>query len=230
VHGKTGELISWEKYGEPAQVSADGLKHDVSLLAACCLLLRYWPTTGSGCHGTALTVGGFLARAGFDSGYVRKVIYAIALQRPDICERADELGRTAEDHAKGHEAGKEAVRGFPQFAKAFGDDVATEIAEWLEYGRPEVSTDPEDWPEPVALPSGLLKVPTFNPHMLPEKIQPWLQDVAELTQVPLDFPAVAAMTVFGSVIGCRVGLRPKMEAPWVETLISGACLSALRVF
>jgi putative DNA primase/helicase len=52
--------------------------------------------------------------------------------------------------------------------------------------------------------------------MLPEKLVPWLEDIADRMQVPLDFVGVPAMAVFGSVIGCKVGIRPKQEDDWTE--------------
>ena len=73
-----------------------------------------------------------------------------------------------------------------------------------------------DWPEPTPLPSGLLPVPKIDPLMLPEKLAPWLEDTSDRMQVPLDFAAVSAMVVYGSVIGCKVGVRPKQQDDWTE--------------
>jgi hypothetical protein len=212
VHKDTGELISWEKNGEPAHIPGSDLLRKARLLAACCLLARYWPLEGSGCHDAALAVGGFLARAGLKPEEVRYFVGLITSYR--FSSRLDDLPRTAEDAATKHYAGERAY-GFPQLKEAFGDAAAKQVAEWLSYTR-ATSTSPEDWPEPVKLPSGLSPVPAFDPLMLPDKLGAWVEDAADRMQCPIDFPAVAAMVVFGSVIGCRVGLRPKLKDDWTE--------------
>ena len=51
------------------------------LLAACSLLARHWPAEGAR-HDAALTVGGFLARAGFEPPYIKCFIEAIAVAPP----------------------------------------------------------------------------------------------------------------------------------------------------
>jgi hypothetical protein len=123
--------------------------------------------------------------------------------------------RTAEDAATQHHEGKQAY-GLPKLIEVFGEAVAKRVAEWLAYTR-STSSDPQDWAEPTPLLSGLSPVPAFDPPMLPERLRPWLEDAAERMQCPIDFPAIAAMVVFGSVIGCRVGLRAKVYDDWTET-------------
>ena len=74
----------------------------------------------------------------------------------------------------------------------------------------------EDWPEPTPLPSGLLRFPSLDPLMLPNKLAPWLQDIGDRMQIPLDFLGVPAMAVYGSAIGCKVCIRPKRQDDWGE--------------
>jgi hypothetical protein len=147
VH-KEGEPITWEETGDPASVDGDDLRRRVRALAAYCLLARYWPPQHSGHHDTALVVGGFLARAGRRPEDVRIIVEAIA--RANGSDRWEELRRTAEDAAKAHQRGERAF-GFPELAKAFGDDVAKEVAKWLDYqGEKDGNQDSSQDSEPAA--------------------------------------------------------------------------------
>src|SRR5262249_38441959 len=145
----------------------------------------------SGCHDATLAVGGFLARAGLSPEEVRFLVSLITNRR--FSSRADDLPRTASDAAAGYLKGDRAF-GFPQFAKIFGNNVAKQVADWLGYRHKGsvsgLSAPPppalEDWPDPIDLPSGLEKVPPLDPEILPENVAPWLEDIADRMQVPLD--------------------------------------------
>ena len=103
IHKDTGELICWERGGEPARVVGRDLLRDARLLAVCCLLARYWPADGSGCHEAALAVGGLLARAGLDADEIRQLVAGVTnFQNPS---RAGDLPRTAADAATGYSEG-----------------------------------------------------------------------------------------------------------------------------
>jgi putative DNA primase/helicase len=58
-------------------------------------------------------------------------------------------------------------------------------------------------------------VEPFEPRVLPEAFRPWLEDIAERMQCPLDYPAVSAMVGEAAVIGRRVGIRPKRRDDWL---------------
>ena len=72
----------------------------------------------------------------------------------------------------------------------------------------------DEWPDPAELPEGLPAVQPFDPILLPENLRPWITDIAARMQVPLDFPAVAAMVALGSVVGRKIGIRPKRRDEW----------------
>ena len=72
----------------------------------------------------------------------------------------------------------------------------------------------DEWPDPAELPEGLPAVQPFDPILLPESLRPWITDIAARMQVPLDFPAVAAMVALGSVVGRKIGIRPKRRDEW----------------
>ncbi len=74
----------------------------------------------------------------------------------------------------------------------------------------------EPWPTPKALPSELLPVAPFDFALLPTTLRAWIQDAAELFQCAPDYLAVAAMVAVGSLVGRRIGVRPKRKADWTE--------------
>ena len=73
------------------------------------------------------------------------------------------------------------------------------------------------WTEPEPLGSDLPPVPAFDPELLPDALRPWCIDVADRMQVPLDFPAVAAVATMGASVMRRAEIQPKVnDASWTE--------------
>jgi hypothetical protein len=66
-----------------------------------------------------------------------------------------------------------------------------------------------DGPKPKPLPSGLAPVEIFNFDFMPVALKPWIADVADRLQCPPDYVAVPAIVGLGSIIGCRVGIKPQ---------------------
>lgn len=130
VH-ESGEPIEWEEDGEPAQVDDDDLVRRAKLLAALSLLARHWPASG-GRHDAALTIGGFLARCGFDLSHIK--LYAEWIARAAGDEEWRDRVRAAHDAAIAYEKGDRA-RGYPSVKELFGEKVTSKIAEWLGYNE-----------------------------------------------------------------------------------------------
>ena len=162
VH-ESGEAVRWDEDNEPATVNDQELLGQAHLLASICLLARYWPGTGAR-HDAALSIGGFLARAGLPAPTIKYLAEAIARTAgdPEVKDRRD----TAEDAAQAFHAGKPA-RGFPLLCKTFGDAVAKQVADWLAYSGSwiddgTIGTEPIEpvdlWAkfDPPSLPRGLL--------------------------------------------------------------------------
>ena len=85
--------------------------------------------------------------------------------------------------------------------------------------RPDVVIEiprpgPGSWPEPTALPPALPPVPTLDPLLLPASLRPWVEDVAERVQCPIDYPAAGVMVALGAVVGRQVGIWPKRRDDW----------------
>jgi hypothetical protein len=128
VH-ESDEEIRWDETGDPAEDFDNGLLKRAHLLASICLLARYWPGEGAR-HDAALSVGGFPARAGLKAQTIKYLVEAIARTAGDS-EHQDRKA-TAEDAAQAFHAGKRA-RGYPELKKAFGEEAAKQVADWLAY-------------------------------------------------------------------------------------------------
>lgn len=126
---ESGEAISWEDPREPAVVDGAELIKNVKLVAVGALFIRYWPGQGAR-HDAALAVGGFMARAGYKPEWIQYFVELTA--RAAGCTDAAEKRKSAYDSAKNTLAGKK-TWGLPAIKELFGENVANQVAEWLEY-------------------------------------------------------------------------------------------------
>ena len=74
----------------------------------------------------------------------------------------------------------------------------------------------EAWPDPRPLPDALAPVEPFAFELLPNALRGWIEDITERVQCPPDFVAVGAVAALGSLIGCKVGVRPQARTDWTE--------------
>lgn len=95
--------------------------------------------------------------------------------------------------------------------------MAESAAEWTPAQSEAKSITPAGtpWPTPQPLPDDLPPVQPFDFDCLPGTLRPWLEDIAERMQCPPDFPAVGAMIALGSLIGRKIGIRPKRHDDWL---------------
>jgi hypothetical protein len=73
----------------------------------------------------------------------------------------------------------------------------------------------EPWPQPKPIPDGLLPVAFFDPSFLPTAVAPWAVDIADRMQCPVDFVGISAVAALGSVLGRKIGVRPKQKDAWI---------------
>jgi hypothetical protein len=79
------------------------------------------------------------------------------------------------------------------------------------------ANDPDAWPDPDDLTVTLPDVIPFDDRLLPGVFGPWVKDIAERMQCPVEYLAVGALVGAGAVIGNRVGVQPKAhDTGWVE--------------
>ncbi|RIV19416.1 DUF3987 domain-containing protein [Fibrisoma montanum] len=72
----------------------------------------------------------------------------------------------------------------------------------------------EEWPEPEPLTTPLLSVLSVSPPSIPEKLRPWVLDIATRMKCPLDYVASAAIVMLSSLIGTRLTIKPKQKDNW----------------
>ncbi|MFN6161502.1 MAG: YfjI family protein [Planctomycetota bacterium] len=71
------------------------------------------------------------------------------------------------------------------------------------------------WRRPDALPDPLPPVMPYASDLLPRSVGAAVDDIAERMQCPPDFPAAAMLVAMGSILGCRIGIRPKRRDDWL---------------
>lgn len=71
------------------------------------------------------------------------------------------------------------------------------------------------WQEPLPLPDNMPAVDPFDEEQMPESLRPWIIDISDLLQCPLDFPAVAAVIVLAGIVGRKIGIRPQRLTDWL---------------
>lgn len=72
----------------------------------------------------------------------------------------------------------------------------------------------ENPPEPEPIRDQLLAVEVVTPDVLPAPFRPWLVDIAERMQCPLEFAAAGALVSLASLVGRRMTIRPKRHDDW----------------
>ncbi len=77
-----------------------------------------------------------------------------------------------------------------------------------------IETEVDNWPTPEKIQAPLPVAAEFNLDHLPALLRPWVRDITERMQCPVDFVAVASLVVFSSVVGARCGIRPKRLDNW----------------
>lgn len=164
----------------------------------------------------------------FDAGNLDPVLEEIKKSYPNsplIIAGDDDVGK---DHNIGREKAQQAALKygcsllFPQFKNTdtkstdFNDLHVLEGLDTLK-AQIEQAVKPLDWPEPTPLKSikkDLSPVIPLPAALIPEPYQPWLTDIAERMQCPLDYVAVAALIASASLIGAGCRVRPKRNDSW----------------
>jgi hypothetical protein len=75
----------------------------------------------------------------------------------------------------------------------------------------------EDWGEPENLEPSLKPIARLQPDMIPEVLRPWMIEAEKINGFPLEFLAVAAITVLSTLVGTRCKVKPKVYGPWLVT-------------
>ncbi len=73
---------------------------------------------------------------------------------------------------------------------------------------------PDPLPEPLPVKNTLLPVLPMTLEMLPIPFQPWIRDIGNRRQCPLDFVAIPAILMIASLIGARCSIKPNAQDDW----------------
>jgi hypothetical protein len=125
----SGEEVTWDVDGNPAEVSGDDLKERVALLAAATLLVRHYPAGGRR-HAAALVLGGVLARAQWTKDDIARFVGAIADAAGDE-EIKDRV--TAATSAVERLENTDDTPGLPRMREEWSVEAADLFAEWIGY-------------------------------------------------------------------------------------------------
>src|SRR5215217_48391 len=211
-----GDTYRWytDSGEEMVRVEAEDLEHRVRLLYIAAMIARHMPPIG-GRHDYALALAGFLLRnERLGEEDVRRVMVAAWSLFEDVTKEAmrdveNAVKTTAERLEK-----KQPVRGGGALA-VFDERLTKTLADgcgWRLGGDEDTSYA---WGTPEDLPENLPPVPEFDYRMLPDAFRDWVEDVAERMQVPPDFVAAPLMVAFSTVVGRKVGIRPKKYDDWL---------------
>src|SRR5262249_39687542 len=66
-----------------------------------------------------------------------------------------------------------------------------------------------DWPMPEPLKGELPTVEPFSEELLPDSFRPFVIDVADRMQVPIDYPATVMMLSLAGAVNRRAKIQPK---------------------
>lgn len=103
----------------------------------------------------------------------------------------------------------EGVNGPDDLIGARGDDALQSVFD----NATESKEQP--WPDPENLGGELPSVPPLDAGLLPESLRPMAEDVADRMQVPLDYPAVAAVLCLAGATNRRATIQPKaVDTSW----------------
>ena len=75
--------------------------------------------------------------------------------------------------------------------------------------------DQPTWPEAKPLPKSHFAVQQICEEHVPCSIREWIVDTAERMQVPLEFIAAPAIVAASSVVGRKIGIKPRRVDDWL---------------
>jgi hypothetical protein len=137
----SGEVFCWDAEGDPAPVEVGSLQTAVAKLAACALVARHWPATGSR-HDAANALAGFLLRGGWGEDEATTFIEAVIVAAHDE-EWRDRLSGVRST-LKALVADRPAT-GRPTLAELLsdGEKVVARVSEWLTLRRAPRPASPD---------------------------------------------------------------------------------------
>lgn len=122
----SGEVVGWERDGEPAEIAFDRLTRCVNVLGAAALIARAWPDGGR--HDAALALAGALLGSGWSTEQVERVVEAVAAGAGD--DEGGDRKRAVADSARSIEKG-DGVTGWTRLGELVGDETVERARKWM---------------------------------------------------------------------------------------------------
>jgi hypothetical protein len=73
-----------------------------------------------------------------------------------------------------------------------------------------------EWPDPAPMQAELPPVQRFDEDLIPVSFRPFVRDVAERMQVPLDYPGIVAVLALAGAVNRRAIIQPKEnDTGWI---------------
>jgi hypothetical protein len=72
----------------------------------------------------------------------------------------------------------------------------------------------DEWSDPESIDTGLLPVPAFDLRLIPPALRPWIAEIADRAQCPLDFLGMGAIVSAGALVARTLAIRPKRYDDW----------------
>jgi len=211
----SGELLTWEREGEPAGVTAPELRAAVAKVAVCALLARRWPAGAR--HDAALALAGFLLRRGVTQPDAERYTEAVArvADDPEWRDRVRAVRDTAADLAAG-----KPITGGPRLAELLSDGAAVvdKLCEWLKLDPESVSGESADVAPLDIFGDGIAgQTRILTPDLLPGTIARFAVDVAERSGVDLGAVGLPCLAVVAAAISDRHVVQPRQHnTDWTE--------------
>jgi DNA polymerase I-like protein with 3'-5' exonuclease and polymerase domains len=216
LHRETGERITWEHFGEPADVALADLQRAVREVAAVSLLARHWPAKGTRQDAFLALTGGLL-RAGWAQDRTERFVEALAAatQDEEPRKRVQAVALTA---AKLEQDRK--TTGWPKLVGligAAGQEVVRRVREWLGMVAAPTPGAPAEKKARVLDP-----YQPFPVDALPEPIREYVRQGALALGCDPAYLALPALAVAASVIGNTRTIR--LKRGWDEPCVIWAAI------
>lgn len=79
-----------------------------------------------------------------------------------------------------------------------------------------VSTTSKYWTEdPVPVDFKEIEAPVLSEELIPDRLRPWIMDIADRMQVSPEFVMAPALVSFSSIVGRKIGIYPKQQDDWL---------------
>lgn len=143
----SGQIVRWERRGEPTRITGEDLAKRVGALAAAALLARHWNHPGQR-NDQALALLGGLISGGWDEGKAAGFVKIVARAAGD--EEWSDRGKDAALTAERLE-GNQAATGWPTLAELMGEKIVERARKWLGMAEGKVASRKEQKPSQADL-------------------------------------------------------------------------------